>query len=124
MRKNEFCETVRTEREKIFRGDPGIAVRDMLTSVVGSAVFAAAMALLVGLLATIVYNLSGNAYFQASYLAAVGITLVSSFLLYWTNYKYRRFRSILLTSIWQSLLFMISIIGVFALTQFLLIAFE
>ena len=115
-----FCEAVRRERSRIFRGDPGIIVRDMLSSFISAAIFAVLMAVLAGFLSTLLYKQVFNSYFKNIYIIFVSITLFASFLLYWTNYRYRRLRNMLLMSVWQSLLFIISTIGVFALTQYLL----
>ncbi|MBQ8352306.1 MAG: hypothetical protein IJY34_00780 [Clostridia bacterium] len=115
--RSNFCQEVREERKRIFR-DVGVGVRDFVGSFVGSAIFAAVMALLVWALGNVVCNELFQGYFKSLYIILVGITLVVSFVLFWTNYKDRRLRSIWLMSAWQALLFVVAVLGIFLLTQY------
>ncbi len=119
--RSRFCQEVREERRRIFR-DVGVGVRDFFGSFIGSAIFAAVMALLVWGLGNVICNELARGYFKSLYTILVGITLVVSFVLFWTNYKGRRLRNIWLMSAWQALLFIVAVMGIFLLTQYAMIA--
>lgn len=115
-----FCNEVREERKRVFR-DVFVAGKDFLGSFIGSAIFAVLMAVIASVLGTIIYKNLADSYFKSIYVIFVGLTLIVSFILYWTNYKDRRLRNMFLMSLWQSLLFVLATIGLFTLVQYLFI---
>lgn len=117
--KTAFCNEVRTERKRIVR-NIRVDGQDFLGGFIGSVIFSILMALVAFLIGTVVYTNIASSYFKSVYVVFVGVTLIVSFILYWTNYKDRRLRNIVLTSTWQSLLFLLSTMGIFTLVQCLL----
>ena len=115
-RKYELSVAVRKERQKVFR-DLGTDTRDILGGVINSTLFAAAMTVIAYFLLMLVFVGIADSYFRSLYIVASAVVFVTSFILYWSNYKDRRLRSNLMMSLWQSILFIITIVAVLALTQ-------
>lgn len=118
-KKKTFCQEVRFERKRIKR-NLGVVSRDLLGGLLGSSIFAVIMAIIAGVLGSVIYLNVADSYFKGIYDLFVGITLVVSFALCWTNYKNRRLKNMFLASTWQSLLFILSTMGIFTLVQFIL----
>ena len=114
-----FCDEVRMERKRIAR-DLGVDGKDILGGVIGSAIFAIIMAVIASIVGTVIYTNIAGSYFKSIYVIFVGVTLLVSFILCWTNYKYRRLRNMFVMSTWQSLLFLLATMGIFTLVQSLL----
>lgn len=110
---------VRRERKKVFR-DIGADTRDFIGGLINSTIFAAAMTVIAYFLLMLVFVGVAQSYFKSLYVFASAVIFVTSFILYWSNYKDRRLRSNLMMSLWQSALFVITVIGLLALTQFVL----
>ncbi|MBQ7761361.1 MAG: Rab5-interacting family protein [Clostridia bacterium] len=117
--RKSFCDEVREERKRIVR-NIGVVSKDLLGGLIGSSIFAVIMAIIAGILGAVIYTNVAGSYFKGIYDLFVGMTLVVSFILCWTNYKNRRLKNMFLISTWQSLLFILSTMGVFTLVQCLL----
>ncbi len=115
-----FCEEVREERKRVFR-DVGVVVVDALRHFIGSAIFAAFMGVVAALLGWLVFTYVANQYFRNIYIIFTGIIALFSLVLYWTNYRDRRLRNVVIMSTWQAILVIIGTLGIFTLTQYLMV---
>ncbi len=122
--KLKFCNEIKRKRKMVIRDVLGGVVKDLLFGLIGSAIFAAIMALIAGLVGGIVYTNVANSHFKTAYVVFTLLTAIASFVLFWANYNDRRLRNVYLMSAWQSLLFIISTLGVFTLVQYILILLE
>lgn len=118
--KKAFCEEVRVERKRNYR-DYRIGTIDVVGNLIGSVIFAALMGLLATLFGWVIYNYVAEKYFRSIYVIFTIIIHAFSMIIYWTNYRDRRLRNIVLMSTWQALLVIISTLGVFSLTQYLMV---
>jgi hypothetical protein len=120
-RRVEFCSEVRAERTANFK-DYRIISRDIFNNVVGSSIFTVIMTVVAALLSLIIYNRVVDSYFKNIYFIFVLAIAIFSEIIYWSNYKDRRLRNVLVMSIWQMLLIILATLGVYALIQFVFIS--
>lgn len=115
-----FCNEVRKERTSNYK-DYRIISRDIFNNILGSTVFSAIMTVIAALLSLLLYNKVGGSYFKTIYIAFVVAIAAISEIIYWSNYKDRRLRNVLVMSIWQMSLMIIATLGVYTLLQFVFV---
>ena len=118
--KADFCEDVRTERKRNYK-DYRIGTFDVISNLIGSVIFAVIMGVLTALLGGVIYNYVADKYFRSIYVIFTVIIFAFSMIIYWTNYKDRRLRNVVLMSTWQSMLVIVGTLGIFTLTQYLMV---
>ena len=118
--KADFCEDVRTERKRNYK-DYRIGTFDVISNLIGSVIFAVIMGVLTALLGGVIYNYVADKYFRSIYVIFTVIIFAFSMIIYWTNYKDRRLRNVVLMSTWQALLVIVGTLGIFTLTQYLMV---
>ncbi len=116
-----FCSEVRAERTANFK-DYRIISKDIFNNVIGSSIFTAIMTVIAALLSFLIYDRVVDSYFKTIYIIFVIAIAVISKIVYWSNYKDRRLRNVLVMSIWQMILVLLATLGVHTLIQFIFIS--
>ena len=80
------------------------------------------MAVIAALLSFLIYDRVVDSYFKTIYIIFVIAIAVISEIVYWSNYKDRRLRNVLVMSIWQMILVLLATLGVHTLIQFIFIS--
>lgn len=116
-----FCSDVRAERTANFK-DYRIISKDIFNNVIGSSIFTAIMTVIAALLSFLIYSRVVDSYFKTIYIILVVAIAIISVIVYWSNYKDRHLRNVLVMSIWQMILVLLATLGVYTLIQFVLIS--
>ena len=116
----KLCEEVRKSRIDGYK-DYRIMGRDAINNFIGSSIFTAIMTIIAAILSYLIYKMISDSYFRSIYFVFVGITAIFSEIIYWSNFKNRRFKNILLMSIWQIILVLLATLGIYALIRYLFI---
>lgn len=115
-----FCNEVRKERTSHYK-DYRIISRDIFNNILGSTLFSVIMAVIAALLSFLLYNKVVDSYFKTIYIVFVVAIAAISEIVYWSNYKDRRLRNVLVMSIWQMSLMLIATLGLYTLLQFIFV---
>lgn len=116
-----FCRRIREERNAKFV-DIRVVGQDAIKNIAGSIIFTAVMVVIAALLSFLFYNKVVDSYFKTIYILYVVAIAIISEIVYWSNYRDRRLRNLLVMSIWQMTLMIFATLGIYTLIQFIFIS--
>ena len=118
-KKRKFASDVRDVKDKRTLQSYGTLAMDASGGVIASILVFVGFFALSFVLGGLIRTYVDEGYFRAAYIALSFVVAGAGVVLYWYNYGDRRKRAALLTTVWQTALVMVVLMGCFVLVRFL-----
>lgn len=118
-KKRKFASDVRDVKDKRTLQSYGTLAMDASSGVIASILVFVGFFALSFVLGGLIRTYVDEGYFRAAYIALSFVVAGAGVVLYWYNYGDRRKRAALLTTVWQTALVMVVLMGCFVLVRFL-----
>lgn len=118
-KKRKFASDVRDVKDKRTLQSYGTLAMDASGGVIASILVFVGFFALSFVLGGLIRTYVDEGYFRAAYIALSFVVAGAGVVLYWYNYGDRRKRAALLTTVWQTVLVMVVLMGCFVLVRFL-----
>lgn len=118
-KKRKFASDVREVKDKRTLQSYGTLAMDASGGVIASILVFVGFFALSFVLGGLIRTYVDEGYFRAAYIALSFVVAGAGVVLYWYNYGDRRKRAALLTTVWQTALVMVVLMGCFVLVRFL-----
>ena len=118
-KKRKFASDVRDVKDKRTLQSYGTLAMDASGGVIASILVFVGFFALSFVLGGLIRTYVDEGYFRAAYIALSFVVAGAGVVLYWYNYGDRRKRAALLTTVWQTALVMVALMGCFVLVRFL-----
>ena len=118
-KKRKFASDVRDVKNKRTLQSYGTLAMDASGGVIASILVFVGFFALSFVLGGLIRTYVDEGYFRAAYIALSFVVAGAGVVLYWYNYGDRRKRAALLTTVWQTVLVMVVLMGCFVLVRFL-----
>ena len=118
-KKRKFASDVRDVKDKRTLQSYGTLAMDASGGVIASILVFVGFFALSFVLGGLIRTYVDEGYFRAAYIALSFVVAGAGVVLYWYNYGDRRKRATLLTTVWQTALVMVVLMGCFVLVRFL-----
>ena len=118
-KKRKFASDVRDVKDKRTLQSYGTLAMDASGGVIASILVFVGFFALSFVLGGLIRTYVDEGYFRAAYIALSFVAAGAGVVLYWYNYGDRRKRAALLTTVWQTALVMVVLMGCFVLVRFL-----